>query len=318
MSEGRPSATPADLAVYKQQLASNGAPPPPPAGRPKAPDRALYAHAHLGRIRSAAERRAGEGDPDVFDRLAELAENEDWDGRDPNFRGEHRILRAYVEWTFERAHLQGRVLTGTDERFGTFNTGLATREQEDIFGLFEVNRVEGRQPWYFRGWRVESDRDFLKNFPTPPEPVTFTEDPSAYHYDWTRELKVNVRHVMEDNLDRFPRALRTDLYGLELRLEAAVKRAAQRAKRNYKAAVPMWYPKADEVQLLLPLSLTHPHTVDLALVVSRHGEHYRGNTVLTMGMAYSNARLLARPDGDWLQPAADSSETPDVGHGAVA
>ncbi|WP_331733170.1 DUF3825 domain-containing protein (plasmid) [Embleya sp. NBC_00888] len=53
--------------------------------------------------------------------------------------------------------------------------------------------------------------------------------------------------------------------------------------------------------------------MDLALVVSRHGEHYRGNTVLTMGMAYSNARLLARPDGDWLQPAADFTDASDAG-----
>lgn len=313
MSDGRPSATPADLAAFKQGLASNGTPHPTVGGRPKTQDRALYTHAHMGRIRSAAQRRAHEGDPDAFDRLAELAEDEDWDGRDPNFSGEQRILRNYVEWTFERAHLQGKVLTAPDERHSTFNTGLATKEQEDIYGLFEPNRNEGRQPWYLRGWRVGSDRDFLQNFPTPPEPATFTDDPAVYHYDWTRELKVNVRHVMQDNLDRFPRTLQSDPYGLELRLEAAVKRATQRVKRNYKAAVPMWYPKADEVQLLLPLSLTHPHTVDLALVVSRHGEHYRGNTVLTMGMAYSNARLLARPDGDWLQPAADFTDASDAG-----
>ena len=32
----------------------------------------------------------------------------------------------------------------------------------------------------------------------------------------------------------------------------------------------------------------------------RDGRCYRGNTVLTLDMAYSNARLLARPDPDWL------------------
>jgi len=37
---------------------------------------------------------------------------------------------------------------------------------------------------------------------------------------------------------------------------------------------------------------------DLALVVEKDADRkaYRGNTVLTLDMAYSNARLLARPD----------------------
>ncbi|MEV8632439.1 DUF3825 domain-containing protein [Streptosporangium sp. NPDC051023] len=34
------------------------------------------------------------------------------------------------------------------------------------------------------------------------------------------------------------------------------------------------------------------------------GEFYRGHTVLTTAMAYNNASLLARPDSDWLRPAA--------------
>jgi len=75
-----------------------------------------------------------------------------------------------------------------------------------------------------------------------------------------------------------------------------------RVERLKEAAVPSWYLTRDEVQLLLPLSLTDPERVDLALVVSREGEFYRGHTVLTMEMAYSNARLLARPDSDWLIP----------------
>ncbi len=49
--------------------------------------------------------------------------------------------------------------------------------------------------------------------------------------------------------------------------------------------------------------------------MSKHVTHYRGSTVLTMGMAYSNARLLARPDGDWLKPSgaysAETAATPD-------
>ena len=56
------------------------------------------------------------------------------------------------------------------------------------------------------------------------------------------------------------------------------------------------------MQLLLPLCLLQDGKADLALVVEKEkdGRAYRGNTVLTLDMAYSNARLLARPDPDWL------------------
>ena len=56
------------------------------------------------------------------------------------------------------------------------------------------------------------------------------------------------------------------------------------------------------IQLLLPLCLNQPDRADLALVVDKVGNSYRGNTVLTLDMAYRNARLITRPDSDWLRP----------------
>jgi hypothetical protein len=71
--------------------------------------------------------------------------------------------------------------------------------------------------------------------------------------------------------------------------------------------VPQWYPALREAgaQFLVPLDLTGDGRADLALVVSAIGDQeYRGNTVLTLSMAYTNARLVARPDSDWLLPTA--------------
>ena len=47
---------------------------------------------------------------------------------------------------------------------------------------------------------------------------------------------------------------------------------------------------------------------DLALVVDcdPDGRTHPGNTVLTLDMAYSNARLLDRPDRDWLRLGEDA------------
>ncbi len=83
-------------------------------------------------------------------------------------------------------------------------------------------------------------------------------------------------------------------------LESADTQARRRVYRSYKTAIPQYY--QDEIQLLLPLCLAKPDRADLALVVSASGSTYRGETVLPLDWAYNNARLLTRPDTEWLTP----------------
>lgn len=90
-------------------------------------------------------------------------------------------------------------------------------------------------------------------------------------------------------------------------LDSAINLTLRRVCRNHKLVIPQWYLKLGEpgAQFLMPLDLTGDGTADLALVVSAVGDRgYRGHTVLTLGMAYTNARLVARPDSDWLAPSA--------------
>jgi len=114
-------------------------------------------------------------------------------------------------------------------------------------------------------------------------------------------------HILTDNIDRFPADLAAHPIRGKQALDAAVEWAIKRARRNYKVIVPQWYPKLGEAgaQFLLPLDLTGGPGADLALVVSAVGAtFYRGHTVLTLDMAYTNARLVARPDSEWLKPRA--------------
>ncbi len=94
---------------------------------------------------------------------------------------------------------------------------------------------------------------------------------------------------------------------MQSRVNEALDMALKRVRWNFRTAVPMWYPSRRTMHLLLPLVLTEADTVDLALVVEqiRHpGQKakYIGHTVLPLDWAYMNARLLSRPDSDWLQP----------------
>ena len=53
--------------------------------------------------------------------------------------------------------------------------------------------------------------------------------------------------------------------------------------------------------MLLPLALVDEDTIDVALVLeATDSGAYIAHTILTLKMAYTNARLITRPDSDWL------------------
>lgn len=95
-------------------------------------------------------------------------------------------------------------------------------------------------------------------------------------------------------------------------IESAVNLALKRVEWNYKTAIPMYYPTKNTGSLLLPLSLVDEDCVDLALVVERQTSGaYLGQTILPLCLAYSNSRLVTRPDSDWLKTDAISATVSD-------
>lgn len=99
----------------------------------------------------------------------------------------------------------------------------------------------------------------------------------------------------------------------EYRLEKAVEMAKKRAKWNYKAAIPIYFPQENRGAMILPLALENDEKADLALVVERYESgSYQGHTVITLEAAYKNARLITRPDSDWLDTATLNPEADDI------
>ncbi|HEX6473064.1 MAG TPA: DUF3825 domain-containing protein [Streptosporangiaceae bacterium] len=261
--------------------------------------RALYKHADLGRLRMEAE--PAPGDDDAFDRLARLAEPENWAGPAQARRDDTWVLREYVEWTFERLYQQRQIINSADGAHSVFNTGLATAQQETIYGLFTPNRDPDGPPWQLKGWLPESDRELHEYFPALPGFASYADNPADYVYDWRRPLMVSPKHLLDsqENLGSLPDPLRSNPYQASLVMEGAVRRAEARVRRSYRVAVPCWDPARERLQLLLPLSLTAPENVDVALVASQEGDAYHGHTVLGLDIAYARARQVARPE-EWL------------------
>lgn len=251
--------------------------------------------------------------------LAGMAQAEQWDYQRTTSAQPLPILRSYIVYTFRRAHSQGHVSEVADDegkRYAAFNTGLLSPHYERIFGYFvEQTRADLPQPWFLQGFYRESDYRLMR-FARLPERATYFDEPADLLYDPRLELRVQYEHIVNDRIERFPESLRDD----EVRRTEAVRQAIQhavfRVEQNYKTAIPQYYwptPGDDDpgkLQLLLPLCLEDINRADLALSVDRIGDVYRAATVLTLDMAYNNARLIARPDREWLEPLVGPSAAP--------
>lgn len=236
-----------------------------------------------------------------IDFIAGMTEPEDWNYKSTANTHNHPILRNYITYTYKRVAEEKKITVTASEEHACLNTGLITERQEPIYMLFERNKLEGpTQYWHFWKFCRKGEWD-LNKFSSLPEMAHYFDDPSVLVFDARKELRINVEHIIADNIERFPRELRgMNPFGLQNLVKGAIDTAIERVKRNYKTAIPQYYQGA--IQLLLPLTLLDPARADLALVVERFTDFYRGATCLTLDMAYNNARQLARPDRDWLAP----------------
>lgn len=230
--------------------------------------------------------------------LALLAMNECWDYKE-NTTGNNPILFNYIHHTFSKIQSENKIIIQDD--FALFNTGLVTENQEEIFGYFEKNKKPNAQSsWFFQGWRKKSDRELMK-FNKLPEIADYFVNPNDLIYDARLDLRINIDHIIVDNKTRFPSPLNTmDDYLLSTLLQGTIEDAKRRIKRNYKTAIPQFF--KGKLQLLLPLCLMSKSKADLALVVEKESDTYRATTCLTLDMAINNARLIAKPDDEWLKP----------------
>ena len=96
------------------------------------------------------------------------------------------------------------------------------------------------------------------------------------------------------------------------RIEDAMKLAEKRIRWNYKTAIPQYHPRHDEMSFLIPISIIDDEKVDMSLVVTRNPSgSYQGRTVFPLSWSYMNARLVCRPDSDWLSPEMDDGKDLD-------
>lgn len=241
----------------------------------------------------------------VIQQLGGMVEVEDWSYHSTASPGTSLpILENYIKNTYTRFAREKKVAYSKDLKYCCFDTGLQSRTQrEPVYMMFQENTNPNVDCyWYFCKFFRKGEYDVNK-FSKLPEMAFYWDDPAKLVYDSRKELVVNIEHMIQDNKARFPAPYNAmPDYNLQNYINGCINSTKEKLKRNYKLAVPQYFITTGTIQLLIPLCLVQPDVADLAIVVEDYGTMYRASTCLTLDMAINNARLLARPDRDWLNP----------------
>ena len=240
---------------------------------------------------------------DVINALASMADPEDWDFSDAKVK-KNVILKNYIEHTFRKVKEEDKIAYSADNKYACFNTGLITKNLEEIFALFERNRIPGKQDFFLKCFCRKSESVLLNIFKSDlPQIANYFQKPEDLLFNPNCTLIPQIDHIIEDNKERFPIAMQTcGEDEMRRKLEGAIDEVKRRVRTNYKIAIPQYY--GNRIQLLLPLNLTpNSPNADLALVVHKiDANTYTARTCLTLKMAYNNARLIVKPQSSWLKP----------------
>lgn len=233
-----------------------------------------------------------------LENLAELAEPEIWGFDESNPLS---ILKIYIYKTFEQCNSQNKILVSDDQEYACSNTGLLTPYGKDILMYSGRNLKEGVSPWYFRDFKVYTDREVMNHFCSVPELATYADDYEQLYFKPGMHMEVSYDHILDDNWERIHNEIPFDKAVVRALLFGAIEDAKLRVKRNLRLAVPQFY--KNQIMFLLPIKIpiSDEKQVTMALAVEEtEQKQYRANTIFTREMAYEKARLLMKPDSNWL------------------
>lgn len=192
------------------------------------------------------------------------------------------------------------------------------------------------------GYR-EYGKRLTKYFNPLPQPAQYFQRKEDLLFDLDKSLLCDFDHIIIDNIHRLPlNFLCSQLYDcadareplrvlqeeparreaayqqlrellddgskwcnrLTNRLKEAIDLAKKQIRWNFKIAIPSYFPTGNSMSLMIPLCLENELQADTVLVVElTPSGNYQGQTILTLQQAYIDARLLCRPNSEWLTTA---------------
>lgn len=283
----------------------------------------------------------------IYD-LKSLAIEERWYYRRQNQSFQYPILTSYLKYTFSRLCNENKIVdNGRYAAFNTGLVNNIYEPIYAIFDKNKnPNMQKWHFLAFCVAGQGKYGKILTSEFKPLPERAQYFKHPSELFYDYKEVPQLDWEHIILENIGRLPNdlieentpqsfilrdankmeqkerieyyqqladAIRNDsrkFRNIKNRFADSLTLALKRVEWNYKTAIPMYYPTRNILSLLLPLSLMDENRIDLALVTEKTGSgNYQGHTILPLEWAYSNARLITRPDSDWL--VADNIEEQD-------
>ena len=218
------------------------------------------------------------------EQLSQIADKENWSN---NTYPNNGILANYIVKTYHKLTSEKKIIIGQD--YALFNTGLFNKYYDPIY----VHQT-GTEISFLTGYELSNigitDR---------PERANYFEKPELLLFDWHYPIDVYYKHILDDekNKNRLPQEFLNSDNKINI-INGALDTMKKRVSANYKLAIPQYY--EGKIQLLLPLCLMSDNKPDVAIAVTKKNNCYQGHTCLTLDMAYNNARLIAKPESNWL------------------
>jgi len=226
-------------------------------------------------------------------------------------------LKNYLNYTFkrlvelERSSPGKHFLASGDGDWITFNTGLQNPHGSDLLAVFQRYKIRPDLPqkptsdWVFKGCYAPNDRQYQSRFGTVvPDIAWYSTDSRDFIFDTGYGLEKEVfDHLFERAKERAGLPNVPDEV-VRNYLRGALENLIPKIRRNYKVAIPVYYVEEMRMQMLLPFNSASNANETSCFLVERDYDlkMYRLKTIFDLDQAYFSARLITRPDRDWLNP----------------
>ena len=187
-----------------------------------------------------------------------------------------------------------------NDKVACFNTGLYNPKFQSLYAVFSRNldrETSAKLHWRFQEFSTAMSPYLKSVYPLPLPPLVMLDVPPVFQPG--KEIRIGIDHILTNpkNVDRLPESVRT-AWNMPLLLETAVEMSRRRVIGEMHLVAPVHTLRGP--RYLLPLYLTNMETPDLAMYLEDAGNYYICSTLLTRNQAYLEARLIGRPNVQWL------------------
>lgn len=245
-----------------------------------------------------------------------------WEFSQPRFKlkyptGGVQKLKNYLNYTFVRLVELEQLENGkhfvhsADGNWVTFNTGLQNQHGADLLATFQkytqkIGALTKIFPdWVFKGCYTSTEINYRNHFGiSSPSIAWYSNDSRDYIFDISYDLQTEVfEHIFDRAKERAGLPGCSDEV-VRNYLRGAMENIIPKIRRNYKVAIPVYYVEEKRMQILLPFMPANNESGVSCFLVERDdiNKIYRIKTIFDLDHAYFSARLITRPDKDWLNP----------------